>query len=608
MANPIPVGEKAHVSRRGFLVHVGLSAAILSRLESGASAQTPGGDSDVLLRAMRDELERSRQLRVVGGGGDDVPYFISYTVSDQSDLSIAASLGSITSSTRSRYRIPEIAVRVGSYDFDNSGHVFSGYYSGSRFDSEPWPLDDDYQALREALWLATDHAYKAAVESIARKRASLNSVAESQEKLKDYSKTDPVTSLAPITIDKTDDQQWRTRTAKLSGIFGAYPEIVASGVEFNANLGPTYYIDSDGTAVRFQDDVVWLTARAEVQASDGTLMREGLSVQSLRLAAFPAEAELTAAVTGLAERMRVRVKAPVAESYTGPVLFEPQAAAQLIAQLIGDNARSGRKPISDGNRPVNFVPSEFEGRVGARVLPEWMDVTDDPTVSMWQGKPLVGTYAFDVEGVRPQAVNIIEKGLFKSFLTTRQPVKGFPQSNGHARLGGSYGTKTAAIGNLFVKASQTQSLDDLKKRMLQMLKDRDKPFGMLARRLDYPYSSSGGDLQQLMASATQSGGSARPVSPPILLYRVYPDGREELVRGLRFRGVSTRSLRDIVSASTETALFEFINNAAPLAFLGAGGLIAPASVVAPGLLFEELELERPQEQLPKLPVVPPPNV
>ncbi len=598
---------RGQINRRGFLIQVSLSAATLSLLESNGGAQTADED-DVLLRALRDELARSRQLRVVGGGGDDVPYFISYTVSDQDDLSVSASLGSITSSTRNRYRVPSIEVRVGSYDFDNTGHVFSGYYSGSRFDNEPWPLDNDYQALREAVWLATDHAYKAAVESIARKRAALSGIAESQEKLKDYSKADAVTSIAPIAHEKVDDAQWRTRVAKLSGIFQAYPEILASGVEFNANLGPTYYLDSDGTAVRFKDDVVWMIARAEVQASDGTLMREGISVQSLDMHTFPSEAELTAQVTSLAERMRVRVKAPAGEAYVGPVVFEPYAAAQLFGQLIGDNLRAGRKPISDGNRPVNYIPSEFEGRMGSRVLPEWLDVTDDPTQVMWEGKPLAGCYSFDIEGVRPAAVHVIEKGIFKSFLTTRQPVKGSQQSNGHARLGGSYGIKAAAISNLFVKASQTQPLDDLKKRMLQMLKDRDKPYGMLVRRLDYPFSSSGGDLQQLMASAAQSGGSARPTSPPILLFRVYPDGREELVRGLRFRGVSTRTLRDILAASTETGMFDFTNNAAPLAFLGAGGIVAPASVIAPGLLFEELELERPQEQLQKPPIVPPPNV
>ena len=604
---PGRTGREARIGRRGFLIHVGFSAALVSWLEARAQAQANEPD-DVLLRAMRDEMARSRQLRVVGAGGDDLPYFISYTVSDQDNLSVSAMLGAITSVTRNRYRVPGIEVRVGSYDFDNTGHVFSGYYSGSRFDNTPWPLDDDYEALREALWLATDHAYKAAVESIARKRASLNSVAESPEKLPDFSKADPVTSVAKIPPRKAEEAEWRARVAKLSAIFKVYPEILASGVEFNANLGPTYYLNSEGTALRYQDDVVWLTARAESQAPEGNYIREGISIQTLELKHFPPEAELVKQVTALADRVRARLKAPLAEPYTGPVLFEPLAAAQLFAQLLGENLRSPRKPISDGNRPVNYIPSEFEGRIGARVLPEWIDVTDDAAQTVWQGKPLLGAYSFDVEGVRPKAVNVIEKGVFKAFLTTRQPAKGFPQSNGHARLGGGYGTKSAAIGNLFVKASQTQSFDDLKQRLIQMMKDRDKPFGMLVRRLDYPFASSGADLQQLMASAAQSGGSARPAPPPTMLYRVYADGREELVRGLRFRAVSTRSLRDILAASTEVALFDYINNGAPLAFMGAGGLIAPATVVAPGLLFEEMELERPTEQLQKTILVPPPGV
>ncbi len=130
---------------------------------------------------------------------------------------------------------------------------------------------------------------------------------------------------------------------------------------------------------------------------------------------------------------------------------------------------------------------------------------------------------------------------------------------------------------------------------------------MLVRKLDYPFSAGMNELQTLASSGAQSGGSVRPVSPPVLMYRVYPDGREELVRGLRFRGVSTRSLRDILAASQETALFEFVNNVAPLAALGAGGYLAPTSVVAPAILFDEIEFELPQDQLPKPPIVPPPN-
>ncbi len=151
--------------------------------------------------------------------------------------------------------------------------------------------------------------------------------------------------------------------------------------------------------------------------------------------------------------------------------------------------------------------------------------------------------------------------------------------------------KSAAISNLFIKASQSAPLADLKKKLIDMCKERGKPYGMLVRKLDFPFSSGTAELRQLISTGSQSGGSVRPVSPPVLVYRVYPDGREELVRGLRFRGLSTRALRDILAASQETALFDYVNNSAPLALLGAGGYLAPTAVVSPGMLFDEIEFE-----------------
>jgi hypothetical protein len=191
-------------------------------------------------------------------------------------------------------------------------------------------------------------------------------------------------------------------------------------------------------------------------------------------------------------------------------------------------------------------------------------------------------------------------------LTTRQPAKNSPVSNGHARFPAGFGTVAAAISNLFVKASQTAPLTELKARLIQMCKDRDKPYGLLVRKLDFPYSGSTAELQTLQAASAQSGGSVRPVSPPVLAYRVYPDGREELVRGLRFKGFSTRSLRDILAASSETAVFEYLNTGAPLARSGGSGYIAPTAVVAPGLLFDELEVDHSQDSLEKPALVPPP--
>jgi predicted Zn-dependent protease len=371
-------------------------------------------------------------------------------------------------------------------------------------------------------------------------------------------------------------------------------------------------MNSEGTALRYDDSVVVLYAKAEGQAPDGMLLHDAVTFQGLDAERIPPEADVRKRFVELAGNIRALTQAPAGESYSGPVLFEPQAAAQLFAFLLGENLRVPRKPLADPGRNFNFVPSELESKMGSRILPDWLDVVDDPSLPAWQGKPLAGNYPFDVEGAPGKAVKVVEKGILKAFLTTRQPVRGIAASNGHARLAGSYGAYAASISNLFVTVNQggtgeAAPLADLKKRLIDTCKERGKPYGMLVRKLDYPFAGGVNELRTLAASGGQSGGSVRPVSPPILVYRVHEDGREELVRGLRFRGLSTRALRDILAASQETALFEFVNNATPLAALGAGGYMAPASVVAPGVLFDEIEFELPQDQLPRPPVVPSPN-
>ncbi len=566
--------------------------------------QKPDND-DVILRAMRDELERSRELRAVGGG-DDAPYFVSYDLTDTNEFQVAAVLGSPISVSHVHFRAPQVHVRVGSYDFDDTGHIFSGRYSGDRFDNS-FPLDDDYSALRDALWLSTDTAYKTAIESMSRKRAALNASAAQTDKLPDFSHVEPVKSMQKIVRRKIDDAAWTARTSKLSSIFSGVPEVIASGLDLQILDGVTYLLTSEGTSIRYDDSLAWLFGRAEGQTPDGMMVRDAVSFQALDPALLPTDAVMRQGLTTVGENVRALTRAPIGESFSGPTLFEPQAAAQLLAQLLGDNLRSPRKPLAEPGRNINFNPSEFDTKIGSRILPDWMDVVDDPSQTTWQGKPLVGTYQFDLEGVPGKSVSVVEKGVLKSFLTTRQPVRSSATSNGHARLAGNFGSRGSSISNLFVKTSQNEPLSSLKKKLIDMCKERNKPYGMLVRKLDYPFSAGRSELQALAQSGPQSGGSVRPVSPPVLVYRVYADGREELVRGLRFRGVSTRSLRDILAASQETVLFDYVNTGAPLALLGAGGILAPSAVVAPALLFEEIEFEVPQEQLPKLPVVPPPT-
>jgi hypothetical protein len=200
----------------------------------------------------------------------------------------------------------------------------------------------------------------------------------------------------------------------------------------------------------------------------------------------------------------------------------------------------------------------------------------------------------------------VEKGILKNFLMTRQPAKGLQGSNGRARLRGNFAANAAASGNLFVRASESCSLVDLKKRLMDLCRQRGKPYGLLVRKMDFPSSASMASLQRLANSMAQDGAGGRPVSIPILAYRVYSDGREELVRGLRFKGLSTRSLRDIVAAGGEPVAFDYLENGAPFAMMGAASFVAESSIIAPGILFEELQLERSEQELPKLPIVAPP--
>jgi hypothetical protein len=257
--------------------------------------------------------------------------------------------------------------------------------------------------------------------------------------------------------------------------------------------------------------------------------------------------------------------------------------------------------VGEPGRPVPFQSSPFEGKIGSRVLPTSFTVADDPTQKVWRGRPLLGTYAIDSEGVAAQAVTVIEKGVLKSILSTRQPARDSAASNGHARLPGAFGAKTAAISNLFVKCAEPVPAAELKTQLLKQVADRGKPYGVIVRKMDFPSSASIAEVRRLAA-----GSSDRPVSLPLLAYRVYPDGREELVRGLRFRGLGVRTLKEILSASDTETAFDFLGNGAPFSLMGAGGFVYLSTVVAPSVLFEELEMEVATDDLPRLPVVPPP--
>jgi hypothetical protein len=570
-------------------------AACGARTLPAASTQ-----DDVTLRAMKDELARSRSIHLTNL---EPPYFISYSLDDGESFSVTATLGGIVSSRRDGFRVPEIEVRVGSYKFDNTNYVGSGMF-GSRFDVSRFPLENDYGVLRRYLWLSTDGAYKGAVEAVARKRAALQNVAVS-EQIDDFAHAEPVQHVVAGGRAPIDEPRWQTLARSLSAIFAGFPKIKDSSVEVSIVQAVHYQVNTEGTELRFPDRVAYMRVKATAQAEDGMSLHDAIVFQTHDLNRLTPEPEMRRGVQALAANLTKLAEAPVGDTYNGPILFEGAAAPQLLAEVLGKNLALPRRPVSERGRGGFFQPSELEGRQGSRIMPEFMTVVDDPTQTEWRGKPLFGSFEVDREGVAPKPLTLVEKGVLKSFLLTRQPVRGFPASNGRAMLPGAYGASTAGCSNLFVQAAEKVTVEELKRKLLEMCQNRGKPYGVLVRKMDFPSSASFQEMRQMMSRGGQSGGVPR-VSLPVLAYRVYPDGREELMRGVRFGGLNARSLKDITAAGDDDTAFDFMDNAAPFALMGAGGYSSEACVVAPSILIDDLELHKIDEELPKLPIVPAP--
>lgn len=562
-----------------------------------AFAQQTG---DPFLETMAAELARSMKLSLAG----EVPYYISYAIEDGANFACQATLGGLIVSSKAPYRLPIVIIRVGSYEFDNTNAIFTGQIRSARFDNSRWPMEWSKQQIQQDLWLATDRAYKAALQEFSAKKSALQNITLS-EKLNDFAKlAAPTVKIQPVAKSSPDEKKWNDVARRLSAVFSAYPKILDSRVDIEDSAANYYLATSEGTRVRTPETLSGVRVRAEAFAADGAVVRNHRFFHALSLDALPAEPAMRAEIDAMAKALTSQIDAPVGEAYSGPVLFTAEAAAQLFAQVFGAQLHVPRDPVSLPGRPVNLPASDLESRVESRVLPDNFNVVDDPGAT-WNGRPLLGHCTVDFEGVPVERLSLVENGTLKTLFYSRQPVRGHEGSNGRGRMPGGFGAAGIAPTNLIVTANGGVSAGDLKKKLIEMATQRRKPYGILVKRLDYPSTASATELRRL-AGAMQGSGASRIVSPPLEIVRVYPDGREEPIRGVRFRGLNARALRDIVAVGNDAKPYEYMLNLAPLALMGAGGFAVGTAVVCPSLLLDELELERPQEERPRPPVVDPP--
>jgi TldD protein len=539
--------------------------------------------ADPIFDAMQSELKRSMTLSLQKL---EKPYFVSYTIDTGHEWSATAVMGGLLGATSEPFRYPALQLRVGDYKFDQTN--FAGGGRGPSYSLAGFPLDDDPTVIRHYLWLETDSAYKSSLDAIARKRSVLKSVTVA-DVLPDFAPAKRNTLLKDRPLVQFDDKMWNERTKRVSAVFDAWPNLRASVADYNAIDSIHRYVNSEGTEVRLPQSEGQFEIRASAQAPDGMIMRDSALFYTNDLGKMFSEEDLTKAAKFVADQVTKLAAAPMGANYSGPVLFEGVASPQLLAEILGRNLHISRKPTgaATGN------PTDLEGRRGVLIMPEMFDVTDDPTL------PLFGQTEVDDEGVSPGPVSLVEKGILIDFLRSRTPVRGYDDSNGRALLGGA-----PAPTNLIVKSHETTPVAELKKKMIDLCQQRGLSYAIVIKKMDFPSTAAGDEMRRLSGGSGAGGG--RAVAMPLYVYRLYTDGHEEMIRGVKLRGVNARSLKDILAAGDDQNRLDYLENGATFAALGTGGNNSGVSVIAPSILIDDLELTKMEDELPKLPVAPSP--
>src|SRR5579871_6053755 len=527
-----------------------------------AKRVSPEMDDDPVLQAMRAEMERSKtQLKMEQMAA---PYYIEYRVSDSDVYQADAAFGAIRSDFRNRFRTLTVVVRVGDYQQDSSLAPIvpppgsSPIQGGGTGVTQSMSIDDNIVSLRRELWLATDQAYKQALEAFTAKKAQLKQYAADQS-IADFARAEPVNMVLPRAKLEIDVQPF---LKMIRAATAAYQRDAAVDfLEANAIFTATnrYLVNSEGATVRNGQALYEMDISSQSQAADGMNLRRVYQYSVLEKRELPTESEFVAQAVKLIASFKDMKAAPVVDDeYHGPVLLSASAASSVVSALIGENLLGRRPGLGQNARTLGAWASNYK----TRVLPTFLSVVDDPTISSFKGKEVIGGYPVDEEGVKADRVSLIENGKLVNYLMSRTPIRDFPASNGHGRTPGAY------LGNLIVNAEQAVAPEELKKRLIALCKERGLAYG-------YYVEAFGEQLR------------------PALLRKIWVnDGHEELVRGAVFGNLDTRSLRDNLVAAGDDMFVQNVRRT------------APHSVVAPSFLFDELEVKKEDTKNLKLPDYP----
>jgi predicted Zn-dependent protease len=521
--------------------------------------------------------ELNRNYNALKQKADPPPYFMSYEVTEGQYHVVSASLGSLTSNSGAKTRNLDVSIRVGSPKLDN--------YHRSRGDRAQFTsgasisIDDDPAAIRRRLWLDTDRAYRAAAERLTKIKTNTQVKVAEEDKSDDFSSEEATMHTSAVPKISFDNARWSERMRKLSALFKKYPGVLTASVSVSDQAETKYFASTEGTRLQFGRGYARIVIVAQGKADDGMDLQTFDSFEAVDASGLPKDEVIAAAVDRVAQDLTALLKAPVVDPYVGPAIFAGKAAGVFFHEIFGHRVEGQRqKDESEGQT--------FTKMVGSKVLPEFLSVVFDPTRRKIGKIDLNGWYDYDDEGIKARPVTVVENGILKTFLLSRSPIQGFDHSNGHGRHQAGLEV-VARQSNLIVESTRSVPDARLREMLIEEAKKQNKPYGLYFREVTGGFTNTG--RQGLQAFKVM----------PIVVYRIWTDGREELVRGADIVGTPLESFSKIVATSDKPDVFN--------GYCGAESGSVPVSAVAPAILVSAIEIEKRAKSQDRPPLLPMPT-
>jgi TldD protein len=527
-----------------------------------------------LLGTMQAELQRNYQVLK----NEAVPaYFVGYTVFDERRTSVVASNGALQQSDEQRGRFGIVEVRVGDYALDNTHPIRGDTGAQSpRISRVTLPLTDDEKPIRLALWRATDRTFKQASEALTRVKSNVASKIKEEDPAPDFSKEEAQTHTDGPVSYSFDTPKWEARLRRISAPFAEDSRVLRSEVSLSVSSTNRYYTTSEGTQIQSGEVACRLFIQALTKADDGMELPLYASYFARSPEGLPDEQQLLAETREMITLLGRLRSAPIVDPFSGPAVLSGRAAGVFFHEIFGHRVEGHRQ------RNVNDAQT-FAKSVGGAVLPSFLSVVFDPTLKKRGDTELMGYYQYDDEGVKARRVTVVDKGILKTFLLDRAPVRMFVQSNGHGRAEPGY-APVSRQSNLIVESNRTVSNDALMQMLREEARKQGKPFGLYFDNIEGGFT-------------TTNRGAANAFNVlPNVVYRVYTDGRPlELVRGVDLIGTPLAAFGKILATGDKAEVFNGICGAE------SGGV--PVSASSPGLLVGEVEVQKKAQSQEALPIL-----